>query len=81
MGRLLGYLCSICGSRYGPDDVIYTCPDDGGNLDVVLDLQAIQADTNPAAIAASAETSIWRYLPLLPVGDPGFWGTPLRTVG
>ena len=81
MGRLLGYLCSICGSRYGPDDVIYTCPDDGGNLDVSLDIEQVRATTSPASIGASAEESIWRYLPLLPVGEPGFEGTPLRSVG
>ena len=27
------------------------------------------------------EGSLWRYLPLLPVGDPGLAGTPLRAAG
>ncbi|MBF8256383.1 MAG: thrC, partial [Anaerolineales bacterium] len=37
--------------------------------------------TSPQAIAASREPSIWRYLPLLPVGTPGHVGTPLWAVG
>jgi len=34
-----------------------------------------------AAAAWPGEPSHWRYLPLLPVGDPGGGGTPLRAVG
>ncbi len=32
-------------------------------------------------ITSSRDTSIWRYLPLLPVDDPGCEGTPLRAAG
>ena len=32
-------------------------------------------------ITSSQDTSLWRYLPLLPVGDPGFVGTSLRVAG
>lgn len=78
---ILGYRCSLCGREYGPDEVTYTCPSDGGNLDVVLDWAAIGQRTSPSDIRRSAEASIWRYLPLLPVGDPGHEGTPLRAVG
>lgn len=81
MGKWLGYRCSVCGEEYGPDAVTYTCPADGGNLDVVLDLEGIRAAASPEAIESSREPSIWRYLPLLPVGDPGFVGTPLRSAG
>jgi len=76
-----GYACSICGKRYTPQEVTYTCPDDGGNLNVLLDWEQIKADWSPAQIAKSRDWSIWRYLPLLPVDDPGCWGTPLRSVG
>jgi threonine synthase len=81
MGSFLGYRCSICGTEFGPADVTYTCPKDGGNLDVVLDLDTIRRETTPDRIAASREASIWRYLPLLPVDDPGHHGTPLHAVG
>src|SRR3990172_11888237 len=52
-----------------------------GTLDVVLDYAAINRAASPGAISASPDFSIWRYLPLLPVADPGFEGTPLRAVG
>jgi threonine synthase len=61
--------------------LFYTCPADGGNLNVVLDYPAINAATTPAEISRNPEYSIWRYLPLLPIEDPGHIGTPLRSVG
>lgn len=76
-----GYKCSICGKEFGPTDVTYTCPVDGGNLDVVLDIEYIRHHTSPAQITAGCEPSLWRYLPLLPVDDPGGQGTPLRSAG
>ncbi len=81
MGSFLGYCCSVCGNEYGLEELTYQCPADGGNLDVVLDYQAIRRSVEPVDIQASAEASIWRYLPLLPVQDPGHTGTPLRSVG
>jgi threonine synthase len=79
----LGYRCTLCGAEYAPDEVAYICPNhgDSGNLDIVLDYAAINAAATPARISASTENSLWRYLPLLPVGDPGFHGTPLRSAG
>jgi threonine synthase len=81
--HFIGYRCSLCGAEYAPDAVAYVCPKHGdmGNLDVVLDTAAIGRAASPASIAASNENSLWRYLPLLPVGDPGFTGTPLRAAG
>jgi threonine synthase len=81
LGGFRGYRCSICGQEYVEGEVTYTCPQDGGNLDVLLDEAAIREATNPAEIMASRDESIWRYLPLLPVDDPGHAGTPLRAVG
>jgi threonine synthase len=81
MGSFLGYCCSVCGHEYAPDEVTYTCPADGGNLDVLLDIDSIHRRLHPGAIEGSDDLSIWRYLPLLPVGDPGHVGTPLRAVG
>lgn len=76
-----GYTCSICGTFFDKDDIQYVCTHDGGNLDVVLDFQAINEKIKPQDIFSQKENSIWRYLPLLPVNDPGFLGTPLRSVG
>ena len=79
--NLMGYRCSLCEAEYNPDEVTYVCPLDGGNLDVRLDYGAINQDTSPESIWASQEESLWRYLPLLPVSDPGGAGTPLRAAG
>ncbi len=81
MGVFLGYRCSLCAAEYGPREVTYTCPKDGGNLDVVLDYAAIRRSASPASVSACRELSIWRYLPLLPVDDPGHEGTALHAVG
>jgi len=79
--NFIGYQCSKCGDLYGPSDVTYTCPEDGSNLDVRLDFDAIRAEATVESISTGRESSIWRYLPLLPVGDPGNEGTQLRAVG
>jgi threonine synthase len=81
MEKYLGYRCSLCGHEYGPREVTYTCPKDGGNLDVVLDAQAIHKKLGPLGPSAGGEPSLWRYLPLLPVSDPGGSGTPLHAAG
>ena len=90
----VGYRCSVCGSEYGPEAQRYLCPRDGGCLDVVLDLLHARRELGAAGLllrrgagrgggsgAWAGEPSHWRYLPLLPVGDPGGRGTPLRAVG
>jgi threonine synthase len=78
--KFIGYQCSICGTDYGPDEVTYTCPADGGNLDVILDYDALRKKGNSGLIL-EGEPSLWRYLPLLPVSDPGGIDTPLRAAG
>ncbi len=75
------YQCSLCNHTYEPNEVMYTCPQDGGNLNVILDYDAIRAQTRPSDITASRDFSLWRYLPLLPVSDPDGKGTPLRAAG
>jgi len=81
MGSFLGFRCSLCKRQYGPEEVTYTCPDDGGNLDVLLDYERLATGNAFEEVAQSADRSIWRYLPLLPIEDPGYLGTPLRNVG
>jgi threonine synthase len=81
MGSFLGYRCSLCNREYGPDEITYTCPDDGGNLDVLLDYEQINSRNAFEAVTQSGDFSIWRYTPLLPIEDPGHFGTPFRNVG
>lgn len=81
MKEFTGYRCSLCGTEYLPDQVTYTCPKDGGNLDVALDYEEIKKKYQIEDITSRDEPSLWRYLPLLPVKDPGGEGTPLRMAG
>ncbi len=81
MNPFNGYVCSVCGTEYGPDEVEYTCPKDGGNLSVVLDYEGIRQKFRMEDITSRSDPSLWRYLPLLPVADPGGEGTPLRAAG
>ncbi len=81
MNKFIGYRCSLCVQEYGPDEVTYTCPRDGGNLDVILDYERIRQELSPESLVAGLEASLWRYFPLLPVQDPGGLGTPLRAAG
>jgi threonine synthase len=81
MSKFIGYRCSLCHANYEPDELTYTCPKDGGNLDILLDYQNIVRNLNPLDIQKSTEHSLWRYLPLLPVDDPGGVDTPFRAAG
>lgn len=81
MRNFTGYQCSQCDAVYGPDEVQYVCPRDGGNLDVLLPYDRIRRDLSIEAVTGSGDFSLWRYLPLLPVGEPGGQGTPLRSAG
>ncbi|MHC1784284.1 MAG: threonine synthase [Anaerolineaceae bacterium] len=81
MKEFVGYRCSLCGAEYTPEQVTYTCPKDGGNLDVILDYEAIQKKYQVEDIVSRDDNSLWRYLPIIPVADPGGTGTVLRGVG
>jgi threonine synthase len=80
MGSFVGYRCSICNKNYQPDEVTYTCPDDDGILDVVLDYQKLKKCSTEELILKD-ELSLWRYFPLIPVSDLIGEGTTLRSAG
>ena len=80
MGSFVGYRCSICGKTYQPDEVTYTCPDDNGVLDVILDYEALKGKKAEDLILEE-EPSLWRYFPLLPVSNLIGEGTTLRSAG
>lgn len=75
------YSCASCGLTYDPQEALYVCSADGGNLNVELDYEAIGKETSRKFIAASSEHSIWRYAALLPVDIPTTYGTPIHSVG
>lgn len=81
MPKYIGYQCSLCGTEYLPNQVTYTCPQDGGNLDIVLDFDLIKKKFQPEDITSRTENSLWRYLPLLPVDEPAGNSTPLHIAG
>jgi threonine synthase len=81
MNKFVGYRCSLCKTEYLPGQVTYTCPKDGGNLDVVLDYEGIRAKYQPEDIVSRTDFSLWRYLPLLPVSEYPGGATPLHMVG
>jgi len=81
MEKFVGFRCSICGTKYAPDEVTYTCLKDGGNLDVVLDNESIKAKYQPEDIFSRADASLWRFLPLLPVSAVPGDSTPLHAAG
>jgi threonine synthase len=57
--------CIVCGRRFDPGDVDYTCPDHGavGTLDVVYDYDYV------ADHPFTEDRSMWRFASLLPVAD------------
>jgi threonine synthase len=69
MEKFKSYQCSLCGKEYTPGEIQYTCPHDGGNLSVMLDYEDIRKKYRIEDITSSADFSLWRYLPLLPVAD------------
>jgi len=81
MNKFTGYRCSLCGKEYLPGEVTYTCPRDGGNLDVLMDYKAIRKKYQPEDILSRDEPSLWRYLPLLPIPEPPGESTPLHAAG
>jgi threonine synthase len=81
MSKFTGYRCSLCQTEYLPGQVTYTCPKDGGNLDIILDYDFIRKKFQPEDILSREDPSLWRYLPLLPVPEPEGDSTPLHAAG
>jgi threonine synthase len=81
MDKFVGYRCSLCGTEYSPDEITYTCPKDGGNLDVLLDYEALKNKYKQDDILSRTIPSLWRYRPLLPVQEPEGGATPLHAAG
>jgi len=83
MKHVLGFECISCRKSvaYRPDR--YTCPDCGGNLDVVYDYAAVGAHFSRHDLTTHPDATIRRWLPLLPIQDAeslpplDIGGTPL----
>ena len=79
--KFLGYRCSLCGEEYQPDEVVYVCPIDGGNLDIIYDFDVLSRELTVESLLESRQESLWRYLQLLPVDLAPDFATPIRSVG
>lgn len=69
MGRVSELRCVLCSRSYRETDVDYTCPSCGidGTLDVLYDYESAAREMTRKSLASSAEFSLWRYWPVLPV--------------
>ncbi len=79
MGYVKKLKCLLCGAEYAPNEVKYTCPKCGndGILEVIYDYEEIKKHFSKEGLKNSKDYTMWRYLPLLPVDDPGKIG-PLK---
>lgn len=79
--KFIGYRCSLCGEEYQPEAITYVCPRDGGNLDIVYDIDNLKQKLAIESLANNLQQSLWRYLDLLPVDQIPAGTTPLQSVG
>ncbi len=79
MGYVKKLKCLLCGAEYAPNEVKYTCPKCGndGILEVIYDYEEIKKHFSKEGLKNSKDYTMCRYLPLLPVDDPGKIG-PLK---
>ena len=80
-GAATGLRCVRCGRLSAVADDLYVCPACGANHLVEYDLDGLKRTWKRDALERSADRTIWRYLPILPVatrleGPPVGW-TPL----
>lgn len=79
--KFLGYRCSLCGEEYQPDEFVYVCPKDGGNLDIIYDFDVLSQVLTVESMLESRQESLWRYLQMLPVDFAPDFATPIQSVG
>jgi threonine synthase len=81
--------CVLCGARYDPAEVTYTCPTCGplGVLEVQYDYERIAQRISLTTLAKDRDPTFWRYRALLPVSYShedapalAIGGTPLYAV-
>lgn len=71
MSSITKLRCMKCGAEYEPSDVRYVCPACGndGVLEVLYDYDSIRRTFTRESLERNPDHSMWRYLPLLPIGQ------------
>ncbi|MCP4201667.1 MAG: threonine synthase [bacterium] len=64
-----GFECFACGGSQPANFGGYVCPTCGGNLDVTYDYSRLQATLDPRLPFSGVRHDIFKYAPLLPLGD------------
>lgn len=57
--------CIRCGARYAKDEIVYTCHECGGLLDIKYDYSHVDMDR----IVKAPGEGVWKYRELLPFGE------------
>lgn len=57
--------CIRCGARFPQEEILYTCRNCGGLLDILYEYSAI----DPARIVHAPGEGVWKYRELLPFGE------------
>jgi threonine synthase len=87
--RIQHLQCVLCGTRYDPFEINYTCPSCGhlGVLEVHYDYDRLAQRISRAKLAGDRDPTFWRYRALLPVSYSqnnapalAIGGTPLYPV-
>ncbi len=82
MDHVLGLSCVNCGREFEASGIIYHCDICGsrGVLDVIYDYRLIRTRLSRAKLADNRDRSMWRYMPVLPLGPGAMAGIqPLLT--
>ncbi len=64
---LRDFKCIRCGRDFLPEQIQYTCPACGGNLDARYDYEEIRKGISTTSLKSNREPSIWRFRPFLPL--------------
>ena len=67
--KITGFSCVNCGKEFSGDDFRYTCDRCANNLDLIFDYSKIGKVWSRDQLAENKDSSVWRYLPLLPVSS------------
>lgn len=61
--------CVRCAREFPPLSPAWTCTECGANLEVLYDYESIRRAWRRESLASNGERTMWRYWPVLPVGD------------